>query len=71
MLIHQLPLDEAFAALRSAPGGLSHAEADARLVEFGANRIEGLPGTPLAMHSPSQSSRLSSSNAAFSFWQGC
>ena len=54
MLIQRLPLDEAFEALRSAPGGLSPAEAAARRVEFGPNRIERLPGTPLAIRFISQ-----------------
>jgi hypothetical protein len=49
MLIHQLPLDGAFAALRSAPTGLTRAEAAARRLEFGLNRIERLPQTPLAL----------------------
>jgi sodium/potassium-transporting ATPase subunit alpha len=42
MLIHQLPLDRAFSTLRSTPAGLSLAEATARHVEFGPNRIERL-----------------------------
>jgi sodium/potassium-transporting ATPase subunit alpha len=46
MLIHQLPLDAAFAALRSVPSGLSRADAALRRLEFGPNRIERLPGTP-------------------------
>jgi calcium-translocating P-type ATPase len=54
MLIHQLSLDEAFATLRSAPGGLSPTEAAARRVEFGSNRIERLPGKPLAVRFISQ-----------------
>jgi calcium-translocating P-type ATPase len=54
MLIHQLSLDEAFATLRSAPGGLSPTEAAARRVEFGPNRIERLPGTPLTIRFISQ-----------------
>lgn len=47
MLIHQLPLDAAFATLRSRPAGLSRAEASARRVEFGPNRIERLPTASL------------------------
>ena len=47
MLIHQLSLDAAFATLRSSPAGLSHADALARRREFGANRIDRLPSTPL------------------------
>jgi len=49
MLIHQLSLDAAFATLRSSPAGLSHADALARRREFGANRIERLPSTPLVL----------------------
>ena len=49
MLIHQLPLDAAFAAVRSAPTGLSRAEAAERRLEFGPNRIERLPETPVAI----------------------
>jgi magnesium-transporting ATPase (P-type) len=40
MLIQQLPLDAAFATLRSGPAGLTGAEAHLRLHEFGPNRIE-------------------------------
>ncbi|HET9359693.1 MAG TPA: cation-transporting P-type ATPase [Vicinamibacterales bacterium] len=47
MLIHQLPLDAAFATVRSAPTGLSQTDAAARRLEFGPNRIERLPRTPL------------------------
>jgi calcium-translocating P-type ATPase len=43
MLIHQLPLEAAFATLRSAPSGLSRVEATARRIEFGPNSIERLP----------------------------
>jgi magnesium-transporting ATPase (P-type) len=53
-VIQQLSLDEAFATLRSAPGGLSPAEAAARRVEFGSNRIDRLPTTPLAIRFISQ-----------------
>ena len=42
MLIHQLPLEAALATLRSTPAGLSRAEAAARRLEFGGNRIERL-----------------------------
>ena len=42
MLIHQLPLDAALSTLRSAPAGLSRADATARRLEFGPNRIERL-----------------------------
>jgi hypothetical protein len=47
MLIHQLPLDGAFSTLRSTPAGLSPADATARRLEFGPNRIERLPEAPL------------------------
>jgi sodium/potassium-transporting ATPase subunit alpha len=49
MLIHQFPLDAAFAAVRSAPTGLSQPDATARRLEFGPNRIERLAGTPVAV----------------------
>ena len=49
MLIHQLPLDTAFATLRSAPTSLSQADATARRLEFGPNRIERLAQTPIAV----------------------
>ena len=42
MLIHQLPLDAALSTLRSTPAGLSRADAAARRLEFGPNRIERL-----------------------------
>ena len=47
MLIPSLPLDAVFATLRSGPAGLSSADAAARRREFGPNRIERLPATPL------------------------
>jgi len=47
MLLHQLPLDAAFTALRSTPAGLPRDDARSRLVEFGANRIERVAGIPL------------------------
>ena len=47
MVVHQLPVDAAFATLRSGPAGLSQVDAAARLLEFGPNRIERLPSTPL------------------------
>ena len=46
MLIHQLTLDAVFAAVRSVQTGLSQADAAARRLEFGANRIECLARTP-------------------------
>ena len=60
MLIHeQLPLDAAFATLRSAPAGLSQADAAARRLEFGPNRIERL-AEPLSRFAFSASSPTSS-----------
>jgi calcium-translocating P-type ATPase len=49
MLIQRLPLDAAFATLRSGPAGLTRAEALQRLHEFGPNRIERLPTVPLVI----------------------
>ena len=49
MLIHQLPLDEAFATLRSAASGLSQRDCSARLAEFGPNRVEPLAQAPVAV----------------------
>jgi sodium/potassium-transporting ATPase subunit alpha len=49
MLIHQLPLDAAFATLRSGLAGLSRADAAARRLEFGPNRIERLSRTPVVI----------------------
>ena len=46
MLIHQLPLEAAYARLHSGPAGLSFADAAARRREFGPNRIERLPTVP-------------------------
>ena len=54
MLIHQLPLDAAFARLRSRPTGLTAAEAADRRLEFGPNRIEALPPVPLSLRFLSQ-----------------
>jgi calcium-translocating P-type ATPase len=48
MVIHQLPLDAALSALRSTPAGLSRADAAARHLEFGPNRIERLASVPLS-----------------------
>ena len=47
MLVHQLPIDEAFATLRSNPAGLSSAEAAGRLAEFGPNRVERVQSMPV------------------------
>jgi magnesium-transporting ATPase (P-type) len=54
MLIHQLPLDSAFSTLRSTPTGLSRQDAESRRREFGPNRIEPLPTTPLFIRFISQ-----------------
>jgi sodium/potassium-transporting ATPase subunit alpha len=43
MLIHQLPVETAFATLRSGPDGLSAADAAARRAEFGPNTIDRVP----------------------------
>ncbi len=40
MKIHHLTIDKAFASLKSGPDGLSDAEAQRRLAEFGANEVE-------------------------------
>src|ERR1700756_2603782 len=40
MKIQHLTTDEALASLRSRPSGLSAAEADRRLREFGPNQVE-------------------------------
>ena len=48
MLIHQVPVDAALATLRSGPDGLSPAEAASRRLEFGPNRIVGLPTPSVA-----------------------
>ncbi len=42
MKIHQLPINEALASVRSTPQGLASADATARLLEYGANRVEPL-----------------------------
>ena len=49
MLVHQLPVNEAFTTLRSRPDGLSSAEAGERLAEFGPNRIERMRGVPVSL----------------------
>ena len=40
MKIHRLTVADAFASLKSGPGGLSDAEAQRRSAEFGANEVE-------------------------------
>jgi magnesium-transporting ATPase (P-type) len=54
MLVRQLPLDSAFSTLRSRPTGLSRQKAESRRLEFGPNRIEPLPTTPLVICFTSQ-----------------
>jgi calcium-translocating P-type ATPase len=49
MLVHQLPIDEAFTTLRSHPDGLSSSEAGSRLAEFGPNRIERVRSVPVSL----------------------
>ena len=44
-----VPIDAAFTTLRSVPTGLSQADAAARRLEFGPNRIECLVRTPLVV----------------------
>jgi calcium-translocating P-type ATPase len=46
MKIHQLSAEEALQSLHSGPTGLSGAEAERRLREFGPNRVERVRGTP-------------------------
>ena len=47
MSIHQLSPLDAVASLKSAAEGLSHAEVERRLQEFGRNAVEEVPRTPL------------------------
>jgi calcium-translocating P-type ATPase len=49
MKIHQISLEEAVQSLHSNPKGLSSAEAERRLSEFGPNRVERVRGTPLSV----------------------
>jgi calcium-translocating P-type ATPase len=49
MLIHRAPLDTAFAALRSSRAGLTPADAAARRLEFGPNRIEIARTVPILL----------------------
>ena len=58
MPIPELPLDAAFATLRSTAAGLSTVDAVARRLEFGPNRIERLPTTPLSVRFVSQFTHL-------------
>ncbi len=47
MKIQQLSVEAACAAVRSRPAGLTGAEAQARLAEFGPNALEAVAGEPL------------------------
>jgi calcium-translocating P-type ATPase len=47
MKIHQLTVEEALASLRTQPAGLTGAEAQRRLGEFGPNRVERVRGEAL------------------------
>lgn len=49
MLIHQLPLADAFVSLHSSAIGLSSADAAHRKLEFGPNRLQRLPARPLVL----------------------
>ena len=49
MKIHLFSIDEAIASLGSSPDGLTHAQAAARLKEYGANRVEEIAGEPLLL----------------------
>jgi high-affinity K+ transport system ATPase subunit B len=49
MRITHLTPDEAIASLRSHAGGLSAAEGQRRLAEYGPNRVEEMKGEPLAL----------------------
>ncbi|MGE0387781.1 MAG: cation-translocating P-type ATPase [Gammaproteobacteria bacterium] len=49
MRIHQLEPQDVGARLRSGPGGLSSAEARARLAEYGPNTLESVRPTPVRL----------------------
>ncbi len=49
MKIHHLSLEEAVQSLHSSATGLTNPEAERRLREFGANRVERVQGTPLSV----------------------
>ena len=49
MKIHRVSVEEALASLHTGAGGLSAAEAERRLREFGPNRVERVQRTPLAI----------------------
>ena len=58
MLIHRLPLDAALSTLRSTPAGLSRADATARRLEFGPNRIQRVDGVSLPRRFAAQFTHL-------------
>ena len=47
MAIHQLPPGDVVASLNTSPAGLTGAEAERRLREFGPNRVEEVAREPL------------------------
>jgi calcium-translocating P-type ATPase len=49
MKIHQVPVEDALRSLHSRPEGLTSAEAEHRLHDFGPNQVERLQGQPLWM----------------------
>ena len=49
MKIHQLSVAEALASLSSGPEGLSSQEAERRRREYGPNRVEEIPRSPLTL----------------------
>ena len=54
MRIHQLSVEEALASLHSGPEGVTEAEAERRLAEFGPNQVERVEATPLFVRLLSQ-----------------
>jgi magnesium-transporting ATPase (P-type) len=46
MRLHSLSAEKALRSLHSGPNGLSSAEAERRLREFGPNRVERVQGAP-------------------------
>src|SRR6516225_6947683 len=49
MKVHQLSVKEALESLQGNPAGLTSAEAERRLREFGLNRVERIEGTSLSL----------------------
>src|SRR6187401_359633 len=58
MLLHQLPLKAALSTLRSTSAGLSRADATARRLEFGPNRIQRVEGVSLPRRFAAQFTHL-------------